>query len=153
MALTVESAFNELRGHGERIGMLGNVLNHEPKAAPEAKSVTLAWWLQSMRPARSSGLNSVSLVVTFTGRFYTSTLTEPQDAIDPTIVNAADAFLASLMRDYTLGGWARHIDIFGAETEGLVVEAGYLTQDQKLFRILSVTVPIVINDAYSLEPA
>jgi hypothetical protein len=100
----------------------------------------------------SSGLASTSFRVTFNVRIYSSMLQEPQDAIDPTMLAAVDLLLADYIGSFTLGGLLREVDVRGIDGNPLRVDAGYLGQDGKMYRVLTISVPCVINDLYAEVP-
>jgi hypothetical protein len=132
-------------------GCFEAVVGHEPKAAPSRNGVTAAIWNARLTFVSSSGLAALSARVEFQVRIYTSLFTEPQDDIDPTVMNAADAYLQYVTADFDLAGRARYVDFLGSEGEGLRAESGHVTQDSKPFRVIDIFIPIVINDAYPLS--
>jgi hypothetical protein len=79
---------------------------------------------------------------------YMSMLAEPQDDIDPRLMEATDKLFASLVGDFTLGGQARYIDVFGSEGESLRADPGYISQDGKIFRVMTIAVPVILNDVH-----
>ncbi len=140
----------QITSHASASGLFDSVTGHEPKAAPGRTGVSASVWIIGMESAKqSSGLNSVSVVLTVQLRVYTSMLQEPQDEIDPRVLDATDALWSSLAGGFTLAGGARMIDIMGWESEGLRASAGYLNQDGKLFRVMDIFIPILINDVYA----
>lgn len=151
MSLDSRAMLTALKDTASKIGAIDSVLGHEPKAAPSVTGVTCAIILMSARPTQSSGLASMSMVVEYWLRLYTSALQDPQDSIDVKVLDATDELLLAIAGQFTLGLSAvRYVDVLGSDSDGLRAEAGYLTQDSKPFRTMDVKVPIVINDAYSL---
>lgn len=83
-------------------------------------------------------------------RIYTSMLQEPVDAIDTRVLDACDVLLAALIGDFDLGvTGVRYIDVHGSDGEELRATLGYLNQDSKLYRVMDIFVPILINDVYT----
>lgn len=150
MAVDIDSVLNAIVSHALTIGYFDQVNQHEPKNRPGA-GLTAGVWVDHIRPVVSSGLDSTSVVMVFSIRLYTSTLQEPQDAIDPEMVKAIDALFTAYIGDFTLGGLIRHIDVRGAEGLPLDGQAGYLQQDGTLYRVFTITLPAVINDAWTEE--
>jgi hypothetical protein len=149
VSLSSRAMQDALTSKAGSLGVFDEVRGHEPKAAPTITGVTCAVWFMGARPSRASGLNNVSMVVEYWARIYTSMTQEPQDLIDPRVMDAADALLTAIAANFTLGlPDGRMVDIFASESDGLRITAGYLTQDQKAFRTLDVVIPILINDAY-----
>jgi hypothetical protein len=85
----------------------------------------------------------------FNCRIYTSMLTEPQDAIDPIVLSAVDLLIGEYSGDFDLGGTVRNVDLLGQFGSPLSARAGYLNQDQKLFRVMTLTIPLAINDLWA----
>lgn len=133
-------------GHFERVNA------HEPKNSP-GSGVTAAAWVQRLAPvALASGLAVTSALLVVNVRLYTPLLQEPLDAVDPNMVGAADALIAAYSGDFTLDGLVRNVDLLGAHGTPLSAEAGYLEQDKKMFRVMTLTVPLVISDAWEQTP-
>lgn len=136
--------------HSARLGLFGKINKHEPKNAPGSK-LTSAIWVQSIGPA-DAGLAETNVRVTLTQRIYTSMISEPQDAIDPAIVHAVDRIMTVLTGDLTLGGLVRCIDLLGLEgirgSAPMSAEAGYVPIDNKIFRVMDITIPVILNDIW-----
>jgi len=54
--------------------------------------------------------------------------------------------------DFTLGGLVRQVDIRGAHGAGLSARAGYLEQDSAVFRVFTISVPLIVNDLWKEAP-
>lgn len=148
--LDVATILDKVVSHALALGHFDRVNTHEPKSAP-GSGVTAAVWFQSLRPVRGSGLASTTVRLEFMLRLYAPMLSEPADAIDPATIAALDALMEELTGDYTLGGTVREVDLLGAYGEPLAARAGYLTQDQQLFRVVDVTLPLIVNDLWTQE--
>lgn len=150
MAVNVEGVLDAVVSHAGATGWFDSVNQHEPKDKP-GHGLTAAVWVNSIRPVISSGLDSASALLVFNVRLYTSMLQEPQDAIDISMVKAIDDLFAAYTGDFTLGGLVRQVDVFGAEGRPLDGEAGYLKQDETMYRVFTIALPVVINDAWAEE--
>ncbi|HEY6926395.1 MAG TPA: hypothetical protein VI653_23120 [Steroidobacteraceae bacterium] len=150
MALNPETLTNAMASHAAALGVFDMVNLHEPKSAP-GNHITCAIWVQDMVPA-SSGLAATSFRITFNVRIYSPMLQEPQDAIDPEVLNAVDLLLTDYIGNFTLGGLLREVDIRGIDGNPLRVDAGYLTQDGRTYRVMTISLPVVINDLYTEAP-
>jgi hypothetical protein len=148
MALDVVGIIDAVTSRAGALGVFDQVNAHEPKNAPGA-GVVCSVWVSGMRPVESSGLASVSVRVELQCRIQTSMLQEPQDGIDVRVLAAADALFTALIGGFTLNGAVRQVDVLGAEGESLRAEAGYLNQDNRLFRVMDVFVPLVVNDVHA----
>lgn len=152
MALDTTTLLNAVVSHALSSGLFERVNQHEPKSAP-GSGVSAAVWVQDIAPvARDSGLAATSGRVELTLRIYTSMLSEPADAIDPNIVGAVDVLMTAYSGDFELGGNIKHVDLLGAHGRALSARAGYLNQDNKLYRIMDLTLPLIINDIWSQSP-
>lgn len=150
MAIDPDALFNALTSMASESGFFDSVTGHEPKAAPSPTGASCSVWFNDMRTVQSSGLSSASVRVEFTMCVYTSMLQEPQDAIDPRVMKAAGSLFSALVGEFQLSlGDCRYVDVFGSDGEQLRAPAGYMDQDGKKFRVITVMVPIVLNDAYT----
>jgi hypothetical protein len=148
MAVDIDGVLNAIVSHASTTGYFERINQHEPLNRP-GYGITAAVWIDHVRPVTSSGLDSASVLLVFNVRLYTSTLQEPQDAIDPEMVRAVDALFTAYIGDFTLGGLVRHVDVFGADGPPLDAQAGYLKQDEVLYRVITITLPLVVNDVWS----
>ena len=130
------------------LGIFETVNLHEPKSPP-GSGQRCAIWAQSIEPiGLASGLASTSGYVVLSARIYGNMLAEPQDEIDPAIMTAATTLLGAFSADFTMGGTVRNIDLLGSYGQKLGAQAGYLTLGKGLYRIMTITVPCVINDMW-----
>ena len=139
--------FSALESHLLTLGLFDRVAMHEPKNAP-GNGLTAALWVQDMRPAKSTGLAETDGVITFNVRIYKPMLASPQNQIDPDILAAATTLLAEYSGNFTLGGSVLAIDLLGWNGSPLSAQAGYLNQDSKVFRVMVVTLPVIIEDVW-----
>ncbi len=151
-----QAAVSDLVARLESIAMVTNVFRsvnfHEPKSAP-GTGLRLAIWCQSIEPiALASGLASTSGYVVCSARVYGNMLAKPEDEIDPRIMTAMTTLIGAYSADFTLGGTVRNIDLLGAYGEKLGAQAGYVAIDQHLYRQMTLTVPVVIDDLWVQTP-
>lgn len=139
----------EVESHALKLGRFEKVNRHEPKNAP-GKGLTAAIWMQRLSPlARASGLTATSVYMVLNVRLYTNMLAKPEDMIDPRLIAAAAALMEAYSGDFDLGGRVRNVDLLGMYGEGLSATAGYINQDQKMYRVITLNVPLVVNDAWT----
>jgi hypothetical protein len=133
-------------------GQFRRVNTHEPKSAP-GSGLTCALWIQEISPfPPGSGLNSTSGYVVLYARIYGNMLTKPEDNLDPQLMSASTALLGAYSADYTLGGTVRNVDLLGEGGQQLRAQAGYETIGSTTYRIMTITLPCVINDAWTQVP-
>lgn len=106
-------------------------------------------------PVQSSGLAALSVRMEVHMRIYVDVaFAQPQEAPELLALRAQDTLCAALAAGFTLDGTVRHIDLLGADGEGLRSEVGYVTiggqGGSRTFRIMEVFVPIVINDHWPM---
>ncbi len=144
--------FNALVSHGMASGLFERVNTHEPKNAP-GNGLSMAVYLDNIVPAAgASGLNSTTGLLMFSVRVYSSMVAEPQDDIDPALLDAVDALFVAYSGDFELGGLIRNIDLLGQYSTPLQAEFGYIEIDKKLYRVGTITVPMIVNDLWSQSP-
>jgi hypothetical protein len=138
--------------HAKRLGVFDRVHAHEPKSAP-LSGFSCAIWVNHIAPIQAGGLDSTSIRVAYSARIYGNMTKEPQDGIDREILAAVAKLMAAYSGDFTLAGGARNIDLLGAYGDQLSAQAGYLNQDNRLFRVMTITIPIIFNDVFAQEAA
>jgi hypothetical protein len=148
MSLDSVGMLDSIVSHAMRLGLFERVNTSEPKNAP-GNGLTAAVWLQSVAPvALASGLAATAARVEFTLRMFSNMLQEPQDAIDPEMLAAVDVLMTAYSSDFDLGGTIRNVDLLGAHGAGLSALAGYLNVDNKMFRVVDLTLPLIVNDVW-----
>lgn len=145
MSIGINGILDSLTSHAAALGVFERVNTHEYKSAP-GKGLFCEVWCGPIVPA-TSGLDSTSIELTVFMRVRSDMVQEPQDLIDPRIVDAVDQLITKLSGDFTLDGKARNVEL----NTGLRADPGYLNQDGKIFRTIEITVPIVVNDVFAQE--
>lgn len=149
MSLDVTTILDGLVSHALSIGYFERVNTHEPKSHP-GHGLSCAIWVQEIRPLPlASGLNETTVLLAFDVRVYSNMLQDPQDAIDPNLLTAVDALMSAYSGNFTLGGAVRDVDLLGQFGSGLTAEAGYVNINQKLMRVMTIGLPLVVNDLWS----
>lgn len=147
-----DALFNAVVSHAQTLGLFERVNGHEPKNAP-GSGLTAAVWVQLIGPVPlGSGLAATTGRIEFSVRIYTNMLAEPQDAIDPEVTRAALALVGVYSGDFDLGqadAGIRCVDLLGMYGAALSAQAGYLNQDGKLYRVMTVTLPVIVNDLWT----
>jgi hypothetical protein len=150
MTIILQDLLDHVVSHVQTTGHFDRVNQHEPKNAP-GNGVSCAVWVDDITPVKS-GLASTTVRITFNVRLYASMLQEPQDDIDPNLTNALSALFDEYSGDFTFDGNVQCIDLLGKEGIPLSAKAGYLNQDSKLFRVYTVTLPVIVNDVWTQAP-
>jgi hypothetical protein len=148
MALDIRTILAAVESHALASGYFDAVNGHEPKSAPQ-NGLTCAVWVEQIGPARGgSGLDSTSARLALNVRLYTPMVQEPEDAIDPALMDALDALLAAYSADFELDGLVRQVDLLGTYGDPLSVRAGYLTTSGAEYRVMTITLPLIVNDLW-----
>jgi hypothetical protein len=153
MAINSQDLVDRVASKAKASGKFDRVNKHEPKSKP-GRGLTCAIWIDRIEPARGrSGLTATDARVVLNCRIYTNMLQQPQDAIDPTVMEACDYMFEAFSGDFDLGSESRFIDLLGM-TQGhpLFCQSGYINIDNMTFRVMTFVVPIVIENAWTQAP-
>jgi hypothetical protein len=153
MTINSKDLVDRIASHAMKTGLFDRVNQHEPKSKP-GRGLTCAVWIDRIEPARSrSGLDATDARVVFNVRVYTNMLQQPQDAIDPNVMDAMDKLFTAYTGDFQLGSNSRFIDVLGM-TQGhpLFCQSGYINIDNMVFRVLTATVPVIVERAWVQTP-
>jgi len=153
MAIQSQDLIDRIASHAMSLAMFDRVNQHEPKNKP-GRGLTCAVWIDRIEPARGrSGLTATDARVVFNVRVYTNMLQQPQDAIDPNVMIAMDALFEAYTGDFQLGDESRFIDVLGM-TQGhpLFAQSGYINIDNMVYRVLTATVPVIVQNAWTQAP-
>jgi hypothetical protein len=146
----IDPIIDEVVSHALRSGHFRAVNEHEPTTPVEGPFCAVFW--QAMRPSRrSSGLNVTSVVLVLNVRIYGKLISEPSDEIDPVIAKAAAYLMNAYNGDFELADNVRNVDIFGAEGDPLEAVAGYIgfNNPSILQRVMTITLPLIVNDVWT----
>lgn len=148
--IDIAGLMDKIVSHPMTLGLLEAVSTHEPKSAP-GKGKTAAIFLQALEPIQSSGLAATSGRVEFRCRIYQNMTADPQDFIDPDMLDVCQQIMNAFSGDFDLGATVRMVDLLGAYGKPMSALAAYIPQDGKLYRILDVVLPIIVNDIWDQE--
>lgn len=153
MAIQSSDLVDRITSHAAALGIFDHVTGHEPKSKP-GRGLTCSVWIDRIEPARSrSGLASTDARVVFNVRVYTNMLQQPQDAIDPSVMDAVDALFEAYTGDFQLGSDTRFIDVMGmTQGHALDAQSGYINIDNMTYRVITISVPVVITGAWAQSP-
>lgn len=153
MAINSKAIFGLIGSAAQSTGLFDSVIGHEPKSAPQlSQRPTFAYWFGPIRPIQSSGLASVSVRLEIQGCVFINAFQEPADSIETDACDYIDALMTLYCGDLQLGGESRYIDVLGSDGDPLSITPGYMEIDKKFFRIVSLMIPILINDAWTVAP-
>jgi hypothetical protein len=150
--VAVSAVFDRILSWAMNCGRFATVNGHEPKSAPVGE-IDFALWVQDIQNlGKVSGESASSGVLTLQGRVYTSFTSQPFDSIDPRVLSASNDLMGALCADFDFDGIdsVRNLDIFGISGVRLRAQAGYVEIDKKMFRVMTITIPVIINDMFTL---
>lgn len=149
MALDITTILNRVQDHALASGWFTAVNGREPLSPPDTSGLTAAVWVQDIGPARGgSSIVTTSVRLGLMVRLYAGLYTEPGDAIDPRMMQALDALLRSYSGDFELDGTVRDVDLLGQYGDPLGAKAGYMLQGGTEYRVMDITLPLIINDLW-----
>lgn len=152
MPLNTQAIVDALASHAAASGYFERVNGAEVIHA-QGNGLTTAVWVQRGAPApAASGLAATSVRFELHLRIYASANQQPRDAIDPAIMAAVDQLMADFSGDFSLGGLVRNVDLLGAHGQPLQFNAGYLDMQGVPHRVVDMTVPMIISDAWAQSP-
>jgi hypothetical protein len=147
-AAAVDVLLDKVQSHAATLGVFETVNMHEPKSAP-GNGLRCAIWVQDIRPVLTSGLGATSGCVTLFVRIYGNMLQQPYDAIDPNILKATTTLMNAYTGDFDFGVTVRNIDLLGQHGQAMAAQAGYIPIDSKLYRAMTITLPVIVNDMWT----
>lgn len=148
MTLNITGILDAVVSHAMASGHFEQVNGHEPQNAPSLGLTAAVWADQIVTLRAASGLDSTTVRLDFNVRIFTSAQSEPADAIDPALIAAVDDLCAAYVADFTFDGLVKQIDILGAHGQPLLVRAGYVQQSGAIYRVMTITLPVIVNDLW-----
>lgn len=146
----VQAVFAKIVSFAQATGRFEQVNQHEPKNKP-GHGVLCSVWIQRIRPIPESGLAATSGVLILNVRIYKNMLELELDSIDPEMTSAALDMMAAITGDFLLTGVpsVRNVDLIGSTGTALDSQAGYVELGRGVFRVITITVPVIINDLFT----
>ena len=152
MSFPVSDVQSHIVEHAQKTGRFTDIIRREPTASPAAGGVTAAVWADKFEAIRQSGLDFTSIIVVFKVRLYLSINYQPADSIDNVLMDAASDLMGAYCGDFQLGddeaNDVRMVDLLGSNGQPLSAEMGYQDIQGAILRVCTITVPVIINDAW-----
>lgn len=148
MAFNITATLDAMASKLQASGYFQEVKIGEPKAPPNAP-IAAAIYMSRVGVAQLTlGTTIESHVVIV--RIYTNMLEEPTAKIETDLAIVASDFMADLAGEFDLGGSVRNVDVGGQHSGGLSAEWGYIDLSGKWYRVVDVTVPLIVDDSGTL---
>lgn len=149
--LDCKTLMDEVVSYAMQLGVFSSVNKHEP--VDNAGTYTASVIVNDIAPApRASGLTATSARVEFLLRIYVSTITAQLDEVDPNIAEAVSLVLNAFSGGFSLGNTVREVDLLGAHGKPLAAKGAYVNLSGVLFRVMDITIPLVVDDVWSQVP-
>jgi hypothetical protein len=143
----ISALYSALESHAKNLGVFLRVNTHDAENPPSTGlSCSIILGPVAAYPA-GSGLSAVSVTITFLVMIFNPLMQKPLDGIDPDILTAVSTLLGEYSSNFTLGGLVRNIDLLNLRSE-----PAYVNQDGTEYRVEQVSLPIVIDDAWTVSP-
>ena len=143
----VNSLFSALESHAKSLDVFRRVNLHEPENAP-GEGISCSILLGPLAAdGNASGLGTVSGTITWLIMIWSSMMQKPLDGIDPAVLTAESTLLNEYSGNFTLGGLVRNIDLLHLRSDPVYVE-----QEGKQFRVRQISLPMVIDDLWTVSP-
>jgi hypothetical protein len=149
--VAVRAVMDKIVSYALASGRFDAVNQHEPKNSA-GNQITAALWVQNIKPVgRGSGLASTSGVLLLSFRVYQNFRSQPFDAIDSNVTSAISDMMGTLSGDFDLdgAGGTRSIDLLGMYGMSMNAAAGYVEIDRTIFRVMTIQIPVIINDMWT----
>jgi hypothetical protein len=146
----VMTVFDKVVSYALASGRFDHVNQHEPKNSP-GNGISCSVWIHTILPYRpGSGMGATTGVVVLNSRLYTNFRQQPYDMIDPNITAATCDLIGAITADFNFGGDAgvRNVDLLGMTGTSLSAQAGYVEIDRQMFRVMTIVIPVVVNDMF-----
>jgi hypothetical protein len=145
----INAVLDKLVSYAMATGRFDSVNQHEPKDAP-GNGVSCAIRAQLISPLPElSGQAETTGILQMSVRIYTSMTKEPYDMIDPEVMAATTDFMAAISGDFNFGSTVYAVDLLGINGTPMSAQAGYLEIDRRVFRVMTITVPIIIDNMFT----
>lgn len=149
MALNTDAVMSAVESALGKLGLFEQVVMHDLTNAPGPGLHAAVVYDGTRVIPRRSGLAATSALVVLTIRIELGVTTEPKSAIDRDLLKATDAVLNAINGDFDLGSTVSDVDILGTHGVPVGARPGYIARGDQLFRADEITLPLVINDAWT----
>lgn len=137
----------------QRSGWCDRVNEQEPYRKP-GHGITAAVFPDYAGPTKISGLAATSArIVIFVRLFMALPLQRSNfpasgDIVDRRLLKATSNIMRKYHDDFDFEGTIRNVDLLGAHGQALEARFGYLEIDKTHFRVVTITVPCIVNDVW-----
>lgn len=130
------------------LGLLETVNGGQAMHMPGAGLRASVWPGRITSPPGSSGLSKVSIVLPVMIRIFGPARAIQVDEIEDEMLDVIDKLADAYVGKFTLDGLVRAIDIHGRFGQPMTIEPGYLDIQDGTCRVETMTLPLIINNAW-----
>ena len=139
-----------LESHAKKMGLFKLVQLGEPKAPPV--DLTMAFFMSSAIVTHmyaNGGTGEQHIII---GRVHMDLLAEPADKVEANLAKIVSKYMNLILADSDLGATIKTIDVAGMSGEALGAKWGIVTIDNKMFRVVDITIPCLVDDSATASP-
>lgn len=153
MGVNAAQLIDASQSHLMRLGLFESVNGHEATTPPSSGGLRAAVWGQRLGPVpQASGLDITTARLILQNRIYSRLNEAAPDAIEPAVIGATDLLMEVYTGDFTFDGLIMEIDLLNAYGVPLEAVAGYLRLGDDTLRVMTITVPCIVENAWIQAP-
>ena len=150
MAFNIKTTLSAIASHVSRTGYAGDVQIGEPVNAPEATDKVFAAIFMNSATVVELTLGTTIELHTVTLRIMKRAPIGAGDdsgAVVEELALVVSQVSSNLIGEFDLGGTIRAIDVGGQYGEGISATWGYATIAQTVFRVVDISLPLIVDDS------
>ena len=142
---------NWLLTHATGTGLFaaGAVIGYEPKSRLRAWPAFAGWFAGLRAVPERSSLDATAALLTWTARIHYDAIGADQTTVERSLMHATDQLFAEYFGDLVIAGMDAWLDAKGQVGEPIASETGFLTIDNQANRVATITVGVVIDNAWA----
>lgn len=147
-AFAIRSTLKAVQNYLAASGWVRTAQVGEPKSPP-GEGVTAAVFMSNWSVAQLT-LSTTIEVHTVTLRFYRNMLQTPTEDIEFELARILSEVTSDLLGEFDLGATIRNVDAGGQYGQGLSARWGYVDVGGTLYRLVDLTLPLIVDDSATL---
>lgn len=148
MAFNISNTLDVLLSHVAASGHVSSNSMGEPIEPPSGDKLHGSVYMRSTTVQILYGDGGTQELHVAVARLYRPVMREPTDQGERELAIATSELMQDFAQDFTLGGTVREIDLAGGQGgEAMGAEWGHVVIKDLMYRVVDITVPIVIDDS------
>ena len=152
MPFAIKATLKAIESHLAKSGYDQKVQIGEYKAPPPGQAFAAAIYIRSTRVLRLFANGGTQELHVAAIRLYRDMLQEPQEDGETVLAVAAEQMMQNIAQDADLGATIMTVDVGGISGTPMGSDWGYADIGGKMFRIVDITVPLLVNDSMTVAP-